>query len=281
MLRDECLLRRTRPSAENAALDLSVNRIVEGVRWRTEALVDRLPRPAQVWIDNLRRNRLVRRGHTSFDRARLVRTYTEVLTVLQRTEDATALGDYLEFGVYHGTSLSCIYEARRQAGVPQMRLFGFDSFEGLPQSAAHEDAGIWAPGQFKSGMGLTYENLQRWGVPPSEVTLVKGWFSDTCIPATRARLGLKHASVIMVDCDLYSSTCEVLAFCEPLIARQAVLVFDDWHASGLAEKHMGEARAFAEFLDAHPAFVAEELHGLNYKDKRDSMLFLVTRRTGR
>ena len=72
---------------------------------------------------------------------------------------------------------------------------------------------------------------------------------------------------------------QVLAFCEPLIRQQAVLVFDDWHASGLADKGLGEARAFAEFLQAHPSLVAEELPGLNYKDKRDPMLFLVTRCT--
>jgi O-methyltransferase len=258
-------------------MNSTVDRIVDGVRWRTDALVECLPRSAQVWIENVRRNALVRRGRTSFERARLVHTFTEVLRILQRQEDAAALGDYLEFGVYHGTSLSCMYEARQRAGIPQMRLFGFDSFEGLPHSAAVEDGGIWAPGQYKSTMALTRSNLRRWGVPLDAVTLVKGWFSDTCTPAARAQLGLTHASVIMVDCDLYSSSREVLAFCEPMIRRQAVLVFDDWHASGLADKGMGEARAFAEFLQEHPTLAAEELPGLNYKDKRDPMLFLVTR----
>jgi hypothetical protein len=290
MMKEEVIKKSGAPFASQAQIrpdtsrgsynmNLTMARLIDGVRWRTEAVVARLPRPAQVWIDNVRRNALVRRGHTSFERARLVHTFREVLRILQRREDADALGDYLEFGVYHGTSLSCMYEARRQAGLRQMRLFGFDSFEGLPESAARQDDGLWAPGQFKSTMGLTHDNLRRWGVPPAEVTLVTGWFSETCTPLTRERLGLEHASVIMVDCDLYSSTCEVLAFCEPLIRQQAVLVFDDWHASGLADKGLGEARAFAEFLQAHPSLVAEELPGLNYKDKRDPMLFLVTRCT--
>ena len=253
------------------------DRIIDGVRWRTEAVLDRLPRAAQVWIENARRNALVRRGHTSFERRRLVHTFGEVLQIPQRRGE-TSLGDYLEFGVYHGTSLSCMYEARQSASMPQMRLFGFDSFEGLPSSASGEDAGTWAPGQYKSTMALTRSNLRRWGVPPESVTLVKGWFSETCTPAMRTRLGLEHASVIMVDCDLYSSSREVLAFCEPLIRKHAVLVFDDWHASGLADRNMGEARAFTEFLAENPSLEAEELTGLNYKDKRDPMLFLVTRR---
>ena len=259
-------------------MELTFSRLVESVRWRTEALMERLPRRLQVWIDNRRRNAQVRLGLTSFERSRLVHTYRDALGILMRREPPEALGDYLEFGVYHGTSVSCMYDARMQLGLDRMRLIGFDSFEGLPASTADEDGGVWAPGQFKSSIGLTQSNLRRWGVPPDAVTLVKGWFSETCTPATRARLGLVRASVIMVDCDLYSSAREVLAFCEPLIGTQAVLVFDDWHASGLADRDMGEARAFKEFLAAHPEFRAEELHGLNYKDKRDPMIFLVTRR---
>lgn len=258
-------------------MELTINRLVEGVRWRAETLIERLPRGMQVWIDNRRRNAQVRRGLTSFERARLVHTYREALGILLRREPPESLGDYLEFGVYHGTSLSCMYDARTQLGLDRMRLIGFDSFEGLPASAADDDGGVWAPGQFKSPIGLTHANLRRWGVPPDAVTLVKGWFSETCTPATRARLQLSRASVVMVDCDLYSSTRDVLAFCAPLIGAQAVFVFDDWHASGLADKGMGEARAFEEFLAAHPGLRAEELHGLNYKDKRDPMIFLVTR----
>jgi O-methyltransferase len=259
-------------------MELMYNRLVEGVRWRTEALIERVPRRVRVWIDNRRRNAQVRLGLTSFERARLVHTYRETLGILMRREPPEALGDYLEFGVYHGTSLSCMYEARTQLGLDRMRLIGFDSFEGLPPAAADEDAGVWAPGQFKSSMALTRSNLRQWGVPADAVTLVKGWFSETCTAATRTRLGLTRASVIMVDCDLYSSACEVLAFCEPLIGAQAVLVFDDWHASGLADRGMGEAKAFEEFLATHEELRAEELHGLNYKDKRDPMIFLVTRR---
>ena len=258
-------------------MDLRPERIVAGLRWRAEALVEHLPQPARVWVDNQRWNRRIRRGETAYDRARLIRTFRESIGVLRRREPASALGDYLEFGVYHGTSLSCMYEARASLGLDRMRLFGFDSFEGLPDSAASEDDGVWLPGHFKSTMRFTQDNLARWGVPPDAVTLVPGWFSDTCTPATRARLGIERASVLMIDCDLYSSTCEVLAFAEPLIGRQAVLVFDEWHADGLADKHMGERRAFEEFLDAHPEFVAEELEGLNYKDKADPKLFLVTR----
>jgi hypothetical protein len=251
--------------------------MVDGVAWRVEALEQKLPRVARVWLDNWRNDRRVREGSTTFERGRLVESYRQAIGLLGRREPAGALGDYLEFGVYHGTSLSCMYEARESLGLGQMRLFGFDSFEGLPESAAHEDDGVWMPGQFRSPEALTRSNLERWGVPDDAVTLTKGWFSESCTPETRAALGITKASVIMIDCDLYSSTIEALAFCEPLIHSQAVIVFDDYNASGLADKHMGERRAFDEFLDANPDLTAEVLPGMNYKDKADPEFFLVSR----
>ena len=255
-------------------------RLAAALAWRVEALYERLPTAQRVWIENKRNDRRIRRGQTAFERQRLVRTYRELIAILRRREPAAALGDYLEFGVYHGTSLSCMYEAREEAGLGGMRLFGFDSFQGLPESAAHEDDGVWLPGQFKSTMPLTRDNLRGWGVPDDAVTFVPGWFSETCTPETRSRLGITKASVLMIDCDLYSSTVDALAFCEPLIHSQAAVVFDDYHADGLADRQLGERRAFDEFLDAHPDLHAERLEGLNYKNKRDPEIFLVTRVPG-
>lgn len=259
---------------------INIKRLSDGVAWRMEALYTRLPMGGRVWIDNQRNNRRIRRGETTFERERLVHTYREAIAILQRREPRAALGDYLEFGVYHGTSLSCMYQAREELGLPGTRLFGFDSFEGLPESAEREDDGVWMPGQFKSTMALTRESLRRWDVPDEAVTLTKGWFSESCTPENRRRLGIEEASVIMVDCDLYSSTREALAFCRPLIHSQAVIVFDDYNASGLADRNMGERRAFDEFLDANPDLHAESLPGLNYKNKVDPEIFLVTRIPG-
>ena len=47
------------------------------------------------------------------------------------------LGDYLEFGVFNGTSLSCAHHVLNELNIDNVRSFGFDSFEGLPQEAAH------------------------------------------------------------------------------------------------------------------------------------------------
>jgi phosphate starvation-inducible protein PhoH and related proteins len=71
-------------------------------------------------------------------------------------------------------------------------------------------------------------------------------------PDTAERLGLRKASVIMVDCDLYSSTVPCLRLAGPLIRDEAVILFDDWHTGGLARRSLGERRRFEEFLAATP-----------------------------
>jgi O-methyltransferase len=183
------------------------------------------------------------------------------------------LGDYLEFGVYNGTSLVSTFRETEAMGLKGMRLFGFDSFQGLPEAAAFEDEGKWKPGAWCSELEFTQAVLRAEGVDQKRVTLVPGWFSDTCVPETARRLGITKASVIMVDCDIYSSTKEALAFCTPLIKDKALLLFDDWHTGQLAEKNLGERKAFEEWLSANPCFSAEPFGSYRVK----SETFMVTR----
>ena len=183
------------------------------------------------------------------------------------------LGDYLEFGVYNGTSLISTFRETELMDLRRMRLFGFDSFQGLPEAAAHEDEGKWKPGAWCSELEFTQAVLDEEGVNRSRVTLVPGWFNETCVPATAARYDINKASVIMVDCDIYSSTRDALAFCTPLIRDKALLLFDDWHAGQLAAKNMGERRAFEEWLAETGCFKAEPFGAYSTR----SETFMVTR----
>jgi len=183
------------------------------------------------------------------------------------------LGDYLEFGVYNGTSLVSMFRETQRMGLTGMRLFGFDSFEGLPPAAATDDEGKWKPGAWRSEMEFTEAVLEAEEVDRSRVFLVPGWFSNTCTAETAHRYTIKKASVIMIDCDIYSSTKEALEFCEPLIVDSALMLFDDWHAGNLAAKNLGERKAFEEWLAASGCFRAEPFG--SYRDKAET--FMVTR----
>jgi hypothetical protein len=186
---------------------------------------------------------------------------------------AAPLGDYLEFGVYNGTSLIAAYREIDDAGCSDVRLFGFDSFEGLPAGAATEDDQTWRPGAWRSDLAFTEAVLAAERVDRRRVTLIPGWFSATCTADTRVRHDMRKASLIMVDCDLYSSTKQALDFCAPLVTDTALLMFDDWHSGNLAAKNLGERRAFEEWLLEQACFRAEPFG--SYSSRSET--FLVTR----
>ncbi len=177
--------------------------------------------------------------------------YRKALCDLQKRLGADGIGDYVEFGVYRGSSLLLMYDELLRAGLSKVRLFGFDSFAGLPR----DDEGFWKEGEFCADYDLVVRSLNRRGVDWGRVTLVKGFFTDTLTDALKAKQALDRVSLIMIDCDLYSAAKEALDFCGPLIRNEAVIFFDDWNP--LAKDNKGEKRAFDEFLQENPWFKAE------------------------
>lgn len=181
------------------------------------------------------------------------------IATLLRDRTPEEFGDYLEFGVYNGVSMSVAHAAIDAAGLRQTRLIGFDSFEGMPHGDSQDDAGVFTGGQLYFDEASARANMRRLGVDLDRVTLVKGWYDDTLNDATVAGLGLKRTSLVMIDCVIYPSTAAVLRFIEPLLGSSAVLIFDDWARRDTHLKNQGQKRAFDEFLAAHPEFTAVDL----------------------
>ncbi len=239
--------------------------------WRTRALnrvlnaaVPFAPAPLRGWVERQRmRIREAELRAQIRARGRLV-PENDLRALLSRGLRALidrggpdSLGSYVEFGVYNGTSLLCMYRELEALGLRTVRLFGFDSFQGLPPEAAQEDEGRWKPGRCYSSLEFTTAVLASEGVDWQRVSLVPGWFSDTLKPETRQTLSIGKASVIMIDCDLYSSSKQALEFCAPLIDDQALILFDEFHPRGLTGKYAGERRAFDEFLKEQGCFTAK------------------------
>lgn len=177
------------------------------------------------------------------------------LVRLLKLERADELGDYLEFGVSRGTSLACVGRVIEEMGLEHVRLIGFDSFEGLPAEAAKEG---WTPGQYHSTIRATRRFLKREQVNLEKVVLVKGWFRDTLNEETRKRHQINKASVIMIDCDIYSASKEALLFSEPHIQQNAIILFDDWGWRS-DRGQIGQREAFEEFLEQYPSIKASPL----------------------
>lgn len=118
-------------------------------------------------------------------------------------------GVCMEFGVWQGFWISTLARA-----FPCKRFIGFDSFEGLP-----EDWSTRKKGHFDLGGELPSV--------PSNVDLVKGWFSES-LPMWLAANPTEKVSFIHMDCDLYSSTMQVLSLLRPRLQVGTAIVLDDY-----------------------------------------------------
>jgi hypothetical protein len=151
--------------------------------------------------------------------------------VLQQLDDIPE-GVVVECGVYEGGSIRRIANA-----LPSRDVYGFDSFEGLPESWNRPDM------RFDKGAFCTGRIMPA---VPANVRLIPGWFQDT-LPLFAAQLD-RPIALLHVDCDIFSSTKCVLDVLGPHLADGCVLVFDELFCYPTYERH--EILAFYEFLEA-------------------------------
>ncbi|WP_236774459.1 TylF/MycF family methyltransferase [Agrobacterium tumefaciens] len=113
--------------------------------------------------------------------------YVPLIAAYQAVKDAP--GACLEFGVFKGASIN-------QTGkrYPNRRIYGFDSFEGFPDDGRPD----WNQ-NFSVGGKLPEV--------PGNVTLIKGYFSETLPQFLKGRP--EEICLINIDCDIYSSTQDV------------------------------------------------------------------------
>jgi hypothetical protein len=137
-------------------------------------------------------------------------------------------GHYLEFGVFSGGTIRHI--ARRKPGVT---IHGFDSFEGLPEAWAGFNLGQRA-----------FSRTSRLPRVPETVALHKGWFKDTIADWAAHNPG--PVAFMHIDCDLYSSTVDILAALAERMQPGTVVVFDEYFNYPGWEQH--EFKAWREFV---------------------------------
>lgn len=166
--------------------------------------------------------------------------------VFRAVSESQSAGDYLEFGVFRGTSFINACRLARKHGLDEMRFFAFDSFKGLPDS----EGVVMRQGAYASSRATFETAIYKAGVDLSRVITVEGLYSRSLTKEVKKTHDLKRAAIVHLDCDLYSSATEVLRFVEDLMQSGSVLIFDDWYSfrndPGPIES-MGERKAFREW----------------------------------
>lgn len=127
-----------------------------------------------------------------------------------------------EFGVFNGNTLGRLIKGFREKQIEVGHFWGFDSFEGLPK----EDPKVWQNPEWpehafnvQKDFGLksvdeavefVYNNLKQVNLDDN-VTLIPGYFSETC--KEEARDSMNYAHYIHIDADIYISSLQALEFC--------------------------------------------------------------------
>lgn len=120
-------------------------------------------------------------------------------------------GYFLEFGVFNGVSINVFADV-----YPNKIIYGFDSFEGLPEEWSWDGNKVHKKGHFA---------VKRLPEVGQNVKLIKGWFDDT-LPLWK----VDHTgdiSFLHIDCDLYSSTMFVLKELNSQIVPGTLILFDE------------------------------------------------------
>jgi O-methyltransferase len=176
------------------------------------------------------------------------------------------VGDYLEFGVFNGSSLGSAYLTAKQMSLKSMRFVGFDSFEGLP-SGTDDEHDILQKGFYCCPFEKTKECLKRRSVNPDDIVWVKGLYEDTLNDETIKKYDIGKIGIVFIDCDTYTSSKAVLDFLAPMIIEPVVFCFDDWKLYDMDIKGTGEYRSFNEFLEKNRHIKAKEIKSYNRKSR--------------
>lgn len=120
--------------------------------------------------------------------------------------------DYMEFGVSGGHSFRWWLEHNSSPGS---RFYGFDTFEGLPESFGH-----FKPGE----MAVSMEDVN---VKDSRAGLYKGLFQDTLVPFLENYKSTQR-KLIHIDADLFSATLFTLSQLYRFLNDGDIILFDEF-----------------------------------------------------
>ena len=184
--------------------------------------------------------------------------------------------DLYTFGVYTGASLKFWLEQFSALKTSHGPMWGFDSFEGLPEETEGMalECNAWLPGSFSAAdqfgeysfagvkgkieayLGEEHAAKMRW---------VKGFFSDSLTPTLKSESGMKPALMIDVDVDLYVSAYQCMDWMLAnglMVGRGAdgeigtVVYYDD---VSIIKWEGGELKAHAELTEKY-AIEWDRLH---------------------
>jgi len=124
-------------------------------------------------------------------------------------------GDIIEIGLFRGGSFAMLCETN-----PFKHVYGFDTFEGLPQHSKEDNKHV--KGEFANTSIEIVENLVS---HLNNYTIEKARFPQEI----NIDLSDKKFSLVHIDVDLYHEYINVLNFIYDKVSKNGRIVFDDYN----------------------------------------------------
>lgn len=184
-------------------------------------------------------------------------------------------GDYAEFGCYGGNTFRLAFLESRGFGY-NCHMWAFDSFEGLPPAVdSRDEHPRWVPGHMATSVDNFHRLAKRFAIPANTYTVVPGFYENSLSDTAAGPLP-RDISLAYIDCDLYSSTMEVLNFLGKRMKHGMIVALDDYYCFS-NNQISGERAALSDFADNQTDF-----HFLPYAQYGwHGMSFIVESRVGR
>ncbi len=177
----------------------------------------------------------------------------EKYVALQKVHYLSAMedveGDYLEFGVFTGSSFChsmrcCRKLVRLNPNVATTRFYGFDSFAGFGSLPDEDRHPFYTDANFPTSLSRVERRVRK-AAGGFTFQLIPGFFSESLKHGARAA-GIDRARIIFIDSDTFTSASQALAFCGPVMHQGTFIILDDYF-SYRGREDRGVRRAYSEF----------------------------------
>jgi O-methyltransferase len=157
-------------------------------------------------------------------------------------------GDYAEFGCASATTFRLAHSHIKMQQL-NMKMWAFDSFEGLPKTDDVRDLHPqWYAGAYPTATDLFELIVDDYGIKKDNYSMVPGFYNDTI---GKKSIGsdkfAPEIAIAYIDCDLFSSTRDVLFFLKSRLKTGIIIAFDDYFCYS-SHGISGERLAMLDFL---------------------------------
>lgn len=161
-------------------------------------------------------------------------------------------GTYYEFGIFKGCPLLFAQKLISKFAGKEFKFYGFDSFEGMPESSIDYVGGYCSPGAYAVSLEEVVACMSEHGADWSRIKLIQGWISEKFLRKYLALFIKRPPTILVIDTDIYEPCRDILNSMGPVLLPGTIILFDNFRINP-RDEHGGpnaheDRKALLEYL---------------------------------